>query len=413
MSISQSDDQRQNQQPRHHTDYLFGSFDNFTTLSLDEDPIPRLREMQERCPIGWSEQQGGNWVLTHYEDIWNVERNTAVFSSAQGVSMPWHGMAPLPPIEVDPPLHTVYRSALVKHFSPAAMAKQEPHAREVVSGLIDAFIEDGHADLATQLTMPLPAIVNTPVLGIPVEDRDNFQAWGAALLSSAGQDLEAIGSCMGYFAEMYHEVRREPRDDDMPTILTRIEIDGAPMDQTQFILSMIMIMVGGLDTTTNSGALMFDYLAKHPDQRRQLIEDPDLIPSAVEELLRHLTPLPALFRTTTQATTLHGREIAEGEKVQLCYMAANHDPAEFPDPETIDLTRSPNRHLSFGVGVHRCLGAALARMELKVLLEESLPRLGDYELVEPIARYASITRGVTNLKVRFTPGKRRGAAGSA
>ena len=161
---------------------------------------------------------------------------------------------------------------------------------------------------------------------------------------------------MGYFAEMYHEVRREPRDDDMPTILTRIEIDGAPMDQTQFILSMIMIMVGGLDTTTNSGALMFDYLAKHPDQRRQLIEDPDLIPSAVEELLRHLTPLPALFRTTTQATTLHGREIAEGEKVQLCYMAANHDPAEFSDPEAVDLTRAPNRHLSFGVGVRQLPG---------------------------------------------------------
>ena len=109
MSTSQSDDQRQNEQPRHPTDDLVGSFDNFTTLSLDEDPIPRLREMQERCPIGWSEQQGGNWVLTHYEDIWNVERNTEVFSSAQGVSMPWHGMAPLPPIEVDPPLHTVYR----------------------------------------------------------------------------------------------------------------------------------------------------------------------------------------------------------------------------------------------------------------------------------------------------------------
>jgi cytochrome P450 len=412
MSISQSDDQRVDTGPRHPTDELFGSFDNFTTLSLDEDPVPRLREMRESCPIGWSEQQGGNWILTHYEDIWNAARNPGLFSSAHGVSLPAHGMPPLPPIETDPPLHTIIRGALISHFSPGAMAKRQPHAREVVTALIDAFIEDGHADLAGQLTMPLPAIVNTPVLGIPTEDCETFPAWAVALLSSGGEDLEAIGSCMGYFDKMYGDRNRKPRD-DMPTILTNIEIDGQPMDKTQFILAMIMIMSGGLDTTTNSGALMLDYLAAHPYQRQQLIDDPSLIPSAIEELLRHLTPLPALFRTATADTAIHGRDIVEGEKVQLCWMAANHDPAEFPDPESIDLTRSPNRHLSFGVGVHRCLGAALARMELKVLLEEALPRLGDYRVVEPITRYASITRGVGKLLVSFPPGKRRGASDSA
>lgn len=410
MSISQSGGQRESTvESRHPTDELFGNFDNFTALSLDDDPVPQLREMRERCPIGWSDQQGGNWVLTQYEDIWNAARNPELFSSAQGVSLPSHGMPPLPPIETDPPLHTAFRAPLISMFSPGAVAKREPHAREVVRGLIDSFIEDGHADLAQQLTMPLPAIVNTPVIGIPTEDCDTFQAWAVALLSSGGEDLEAIGSCMGYFAQMYDDRKREPRD-DMPTILTNIEIDGQPMDQTQFIFTMIMIMSGGLDTTTNSGALMLHYLAEHPDQRRRLIECPEQIPGAVEELLRHLTPLPALFRTTTQATNLQGRDIAEGEKVQLCWMAANHDPAEFPDPDTIDFARSPNRHLSFGVGVHRCLGAALARMELKVLLEETLPRLGEYEVVEPIARYASITRGVSNLKVSFAPGKRSGGA---
>jgi cytochrome P450 len=410
MSLSQSDDQREDViETRHPTDELFGTFDHFTALTLDEDPVPRLREMAERCPIGWSETHGGTWVLTRYEDIWNVERDPMVFSSAKGVSLPSHGMPPLPPIETDPPLHTAFRSALMSHFSPAAMAKQEPHAREVVRGLVDSFIEDGHADLAQQLTIPLPAIVNTPVLGIPAEDRTTFQKWAVALMSSGGEDLEAIGSCMGYLDAMYEERKREPRD-DMPTLLTNIEIDGEPMDKTQFILAMIMIMSGGLDTTTNSGALIFDYLAKHPDQRRRLVENPTTIPGAVEELLRHLTPLPALFRTTTQATTLHGREIAEGERVQLCYMAANHDPAEFPDPETIDFARSPNRHLTFGVGVHRCLGAHLARMELKVLLEETLPRLGDYTVVEPITRYSSATRGVSSVKVTFAPGKRVGVA---
>jgi cytochrome P450 len=408
MSISHGADQNNDTvDTRHATDELFGNFDNFTTLSLDTDPVSQLRELRERSPIGWSKQHGGNWVLTTYQDIWNAARNPELFCSAQGVALPSHGMPPLPPIETDAPLHTKIRTALISHFSPGAMAKRESHAREVVTNLIDSFIEDGEADLAQQLTVPLPAIVNTPVLGIPTEDCEAFQAWAVALLSAGGEDVEAIGSCMGYFDKMYTDRKEHPRD-DMPTILTNIEIDGQPMDKTQFILTMSMIMTGGLDTTTNSGALMLDYLGQHRDQRRQLIENPEAIPAAIEELLRHVTTVPALFRTATKTTTLHGREIAAGEKVQLCWMAANHDPAEFGDPETIDLTRSPNRHLSFGIGAHRCLGAALARMELKVLLEEALPRLGDYTVVEPITRYASITRGVTNLKVSFTPGKRIG-----
>jgi hypothetical protein len=138
------------------------------------------------------------------------------------------------------------------------------------------------------------------------------------------------------------------------------------------------------------------------------VEDPSRIPAAVEELLRHITPLPTLFRTATRTATLHSQEIPEGDRVQLSWMAANHDPEEFIDPENVKLDRSPNRHFAFGVGAHRCLGAALARLELKVLLEEALPRLGDYRLTGPPTRYAGVTRGIQNLHVTFTPGERLG-----
>ncbi|MFY1621449.1 cytochrome P450, partial [Micromonospora sp. WMMD736] len=307
------------------------------------------------------------------------------------------------------PIHGQYRRPLISRFTPAAAAECAPHAREVVNRLIDGFIEGGEADLAQQLTIPLPAIVNTPVLGIPLEDRDRFQEWAVRLLASGGEDLEAIGSAMGYFDHLY-EVRRDALGDDIPSLLIGLEIDGKPMDKTQFILTMIMLMTGGLDTTTNSGSHMLYYLAEHPEQRRLLVEEPDRIPAAVEELLRYLTPLPSLFRTAVSSTSVHGQAIAEGDRVQLCWMAANHDPAEFNDPDTVDLSRTPNRHFAFGVGEHRCLGANLARMELRVLLEEALPRLGEYRIVKQPDRYASVTRGISHLHAAFPRGRRYGGS---
>ncbi len=411
MSASHADHPNETtvSEPREPGHSLFANFDHINQLCLDDDPYSMLKSMRDTCPVGHAQTYGGSWVLTRYEDVWNVARDSSLFVSGQGVSLPSHGMLPLPPIESDAPIHSQFRRPLIPRFTPAAAAESAPHAQEVVNDLIDAFIEDGEADLAQQLTIPLPTIVNTPVLGIPFEDRAKFQAWAVALLASGGEDLEAIGSAMGYFDHLY-ELRRSDPGDDIPSLLIGLEIGGKPMDKTQFILTMIMLMTGGLDTTTNSGSHMLFYLGEHPAQRRLLVEEPDRIPVAVEELLRYLTPLPSLFRTAAAATALHGQAIAEGDKVQLCWMAANHDPAEFDDPENVDLSRSPNRHVAFGVGEHRCLGANLARMELRVLLEEALPRLGEYQIVKPPERYASVTRGISHLCVAFPPGKRIGGS---
>jgi cytochrome P450 len=383
----------------------FTGFDHYTSLCLDVDPVPLLRELREHCPVGRTDTRGGSWVLTRYQDVWQAARDTASFSSAAGVANPSHGMPPLPPIEWDPPEHALFRGPLIPRFSPSAVAKHEGHARAVVTRLIDEFIETGRADLAEQLTVPLPAIVNTPMLGIPLEDRERFQDWAITLMSSGGQDVEAITSCMDYFAEL-HEVRTHDPGDDIPTLVLNVRIDDEPLDVRQFVLAMVMLMSAGLDTTTNTGSHMLYWLAQHPRERRTLVDDPTLIPAAVEELLRHITPLPSLFRTATRALTLHDQPVAEGDRVQLCWMAANHDPAEFPDPETVRLDRTPNRHLSFGIGPHRCLGSTLARMELRVMLEEALPRLGDYRVTEPPIRYSAATRGISRLRVTFPPGPR-------
>jgi cytochrome P450 len=407
MSDSQVDERGNGQSPDAADEALFTDYDHVARLCLDEDPVPLLRRMRESCPVGRSEAHGGSWVLTRYQDIYDITRDPQTFCSGKGVSFPSHGMPPLPPIESDPPVHGLFRGPLIPRFSPGAMAKNESHAREVVTELIDGFIESGHGDLAQQLTVPLPALVNTPVLGIPFDDREKFQDWAVRLLSSGGQDLEAIMATAAYFSELYQVRKNEPLD-DIPTLVTKVEVDGQLIGPDTFVLVMVMLMSAGLDTTTNAGSHILFWLAQHPEQRRDLVEDPSRIPAAVEELLRHITPLPTLFRTATRTATVHSQEIPEGDRVQLSWMAANHDPEEFSDPENVKLDRSPNRHFAFGVGAHRCLGAALARLELKVLLEEALPRLGDYRLAEPPTRYAGVTRGIQNLHVTFAPGNRLG-----
>jgi cytochrome P450 len=293
-------------------DDLFADYDHVARLCLEEDPLPLLKRMRESCPVGRSEMHGGSWVLTRYQDIYDVTRDTQTFCSGQGVSFPAHGMPPLPPIETDPPVHALFRGPLTTRFTTRAIADNEDHAREVVTGLIDTFIEDGSADLAQQLTVPLPALVNTPVLGIPFDDRAKFQDWAVRLLSSAGQDLEAILSTAAYFSELYR-IRRERPQDDIPTLMTQVELEGEPITPETFVLVMVMLMSAGLDTTTNAGSHILHWLAQHPRQRQELVDDPERIPAAVEELLRHITPLPTLFRTTTRAVTLHDRSIPEGD----------------------------------------------------------------------------------------------------
>jgi hypothetical protein len=391
----------------HDLDGALNQFDHRGPICMDEDPRPFLRSLREKCPVGHTDAYGGSYFLTTYRDVFEASRNPGIYSSAQGVSVPPHGMAYMPPIEYDPPMQAAFRSPLISHFSPAAIAQYEPKVRQTVDELIDRFIERGEADLATELSMPLPAIVTTPVLGIPDEDRDKVRGWAERIVSGGeGFDLEAGMAAINYFAELYERRKVEPAD-DLTTLVMSLDILGRPITKDEFLPMMVLLMTGGLDTTTSAASHIMIYLAENPDQRAVLQRRPELIPGAVEELLRMVTPIPVQARTMKCPVSLHGVDVPEGERIQLVFMSANHDPDEFPEPDRIDFERKPNRHFSFGIGVHRCLGAHLARLELKVLLEVLLSRVPNYRIAEPgVVRHSGVTRGVSHLPVRFTPGKR-------
>ena len=268
--------------------------------------------------------------------------------------------------------------------------------------MIAAFAGRGEADLAEELTVRLPGVAVSLLLSIPEEDRARCYEWTTALIREP-ENMEAVSSAFAYFYELYQDRSANPRD-DIPSLILGITVDDRPITEQEFLCFMCTLVMAGLDTTANAGANMLKLLAERPELRDELVADPVRIPQAVEELLRFITPLPALARVTTEPVTLNGVEIPAGERVQMVFIAGNHDPAEFECPEEIRFDRSPNRHLAFSAGPHRCLGAHLARLELRVLLEEVLRLIPDYRVVEGgVVRYGGITRGISTLPVKFTP----------
>lgn len=384
------------------------SYDHYA-LSAAEDPFPEINALRDECPVAHTEAHGGIWVLSKYTDVCAAAMDASRFSSeANGVSIPSHGMPMrVPPIEIDPPLHKTYRQPLVRWFTQASVDSREADIRGIATDLIDAFIEDGQADFAQQLTIPFPARFAIPLLGLPLEDADQLVDWAQRILSATNDEAVALESA-AYFNELFERVREHPRE-DIPTDISRIEVDGRPINNVEFIATMATLYAAGLDTTANAGAHALELIARRDDLREQLLSDFSLIPQAVEELLRYITPLPALHRTTTEDVTVRGMTIPAGERVQLNFIGANRDPEQFSAPDEFVLGREGARkQVAFGHGVHKCLGQHLAREELRVLLEEVLTRMPDFRLSadKPIGRFSAITRGINALPVEFTPGRR-------
>ncbi|HEX3796973.1 MAG TPA: cytochrome P450 [Acidimicrobiales bacterium] len=346
-----------------------------------------------------------------YEDVATAARNPAVFSSNHGLGIPDHGFpVRMPPIEIDPPQHIQFRAPLLHRFSPIGVGAFGDEIHRAVTELIDGFIENGSADLARDLAGALPGAVIPHFLSIPAEDRDKFRDWAVRQMQVAG-DLEATGDMFEYFFEMYDDRMARPQDPlvDLPSLMLTISIDDRSILPEEFTCMMAMLVIAGMDTTANGGANMLQVLARRQELRRELTDDLSRIPKAVEELLRFVTPVALEGRVITQDVEIRGVSIPAGERVALNWLAANHDPAEFADPERISFDRSPNRHFGFGAGPHRCLGAHLARLELQVMIEEVLKRLPDYELVDDgIVRYGGMSRGISALPVKFNVGHRLG-----
>jgi cytochrome P450 len=350
-------------------------------------PVPTYHALHARCPVARSSKFGGFWVLSRYEDVSQAARDTKTFSSAQGISIPVFGTPiPLVPIEADPPQHTDFRRTLQREFSSRRMAAIEGSIRELAGELIDGFIARGSADLATELAMPLPPIILAKLMGFPREDWESFRTSTEKLIetSRVGDDEGNMQAAMAFGGKLMEIMadRREHPQDDMLTRIVHSEVEGRPVTEVEALGLIWVTVIAGHETTVGGIGSLLMHVAKDEALRERLLGDPELIPKAVQEAVRMEAPIQGSARTVTQDVCVRDQWFREGEKVWLLFAAGNRDEARFANPDRFDLDRQPNPHLGFGDGVHRCVGAPLAQVEMRVVLEEVLKRIPDYRITD-------------------------------
>ncbi|RIL04532.1 MAG: cytochrome P450 [Proteobacteria bacterium] len=367
--------------------------------------------MRRHAPVYW-DAAGKVWGVALHEDVLEVSRRPDLFCSGQS-SRP---DAPAIPsmINLDDPAHRRRRGLVSRGFTPRRVAAHEPKIRRLCRELIDAIAPKGRCDFVEEVAAPLPMAMIGDLLGVEPEDRRTLQRWSDDLIAgtSATAAPEAIAAATRAFLEYSEYNRRVVADrrarprDDLMSVLVQAEIDGARMSDEDLLQEGLLILVGGNETTRHVLTGGCEALCRNPEQRRALREDPARIPLAVEEMLRWVTPIQNMNRTATQDTALRGQTIRAGDKLLLLYPSANRDESVFADPFRFDVSRDPNPHLAFGFGAHFCLGASLARLELRVLFEELLTRIPDMRLADdgpPPAVPSNFIRGIKSLAVEFTP----------
>ena len=380
------------------------------------DPWPQLAELRSECPVAYSEEYGGFWVLTKYDDIKSVAHDDQTFSSADTVIIPpkknIHQKSI--PIEMDAPEFVEYRKIMQPLFSPPAVDRIKPLIAHYAHELIDEFIESGEADIVHEFADPLPVKLTLNKLGLPTHDWRKF-AEPMHRVVFLRQDNPArinIVNELGWIADQITEAieqRRETPRDDMITYLLQSRPFGEPVTDEAVHEMVMLTMQGGFDTTGSaiSGALI--HLDRDREARRRLIDEPQLMRTAVEEFLRIEAPQFALARTATRDTEVGGCPVGKGDRLLLVWASGNRDEDVFDRPDDVVLDRFPNKHMSFGLGAHRCLGSTLARTQIQVALRTILNRLPDYEIdrdhLVP-AETIGVTYGTFSMPIRFTPRQR-------
>lgn len=376
------------------------------------DPYPVYRELRDHAPVYWS-AEASSWVLSRYDDVSAALGDPATYSSASGVY-------PTPPgvdmtelflpmlVMSDPPRHTQLRQIVSKAFTPRRVAALETAVHTIVDDLLGQAPATGTWDFVSGFSGPLPAIVIADLLGVPRADQDRFRTWSTTLIQSnpirgeMGVGLEAAAALYDYFSTFLAERRAHP-EDDLMTALVHAEVEGQYLSEEELLGFCLLLLVAGHETTTNllsNGAVL---LAAHPESRQQLADDPELVPPAVEELLRYDSPIQGIGRTLTRPIELHGQRMESGQSVLLLFGSANRDDRAFPDAEVFDIGRRPERHLGLGRGIHFCLGAALARMETRIALQALLSRRTfgwDVDLPAAVRLDSGPIRGYAALPVR-------------
>ncbi len=354
-----------------------------------DDPHTVYHEVQATCPVHRAPGMfGGNAVhVSSYEDVRWALRHPEVFSSKDVVNI--GNDVPLIPLSVDPPEHAKYRRMLDPEFSPKKMLALEPESRELVNRIIDDFAEKGECEFHEDFATPLPSTIFLALVGLPQSDLPDFLRWRDDTIRPQGdtpleaeEKRQAAGRAINqYFVTALEEKSKNP-DDRLLTRIVRGEVDGRPLTHAEQLGMCHLLLLGGLDTVTATLDCMITYLAEHPDRRQAVVDDPSLMEPVIEELLRHQTPVMMLPRVVAQDFELNGVQMTAGDSATLMIGAANCDRSEFEDATEVQLDRTANRHLAFGGGPHRCLGSHLARMELKVALQEFHQRIPEYTIAE-------------------------------
>ncbi len=361
-------------------------YDIFDPAYID-DPFPIWDDLRGACPIAHTERWGGSWLPTTYADVTAIARDVEHFSSRNvGVVPPpddEEGQLPagIPPISADPPEHTWTRRLLLPWFSKDRVAEYEIATRELCRRLVDDLVEQGQADAAVGYAQQIPVRVIGVMLGVPEDMSDTFTGWVRDVLEFA-HDVErrsaARTELVTYFlGEM--EARRGSDGPDLISTLLRTEHEGAPVPDAHILGTVALTLVAGVDTTWSGIGSALWHLATHADDRRRLVAHPELIPTAVEELLRAYSPV-TMARIVASDVGVGGCPMREGDRVLLNFPAANRDPEAFPNADVVQIDREINRHVAFGAGIHRCAGSNLARMEMRVAIEEWLARIPEFEL---------------------------------
>jgi cytochrome P450 len=377
------------------------------------DPYPIWAELRQRCPVAHSDRYGGTWLPVTHELVSEVAYDTEHFTSRSIVVSerrpgPDDLPAPIglsPPITSDPPYHGIVRKMLLPAFTPGPIAALEPFTRQLCRDLLAATEGRSALDAAADYAQHIPVRVIVRFLGFPQEDADLFRRFIRQVLEdvdqSADERRETLKELDAYMDAQIAEHIASPRD-DLTSFLLGAEVDGEKLSIGHVRGTMILLMIAGIDTTWSAIGASLWHLAQHPGDRRRLAGDPALMDTAVEEFLRAYAPV-TMARLVARDFDFHGHQLKEGDWLLLPFPAANRDPSVFENPDVVQLDRASNRHAAFGLGRHRCLGSNLARMELRVALEEWLARYPDFELADPAAVTWSggQVRGPRTLPVRI------------
>jgi len=350
-----------------------------------ENPFPIWDELRTKCPVVHTDRFLGVYLPTTYEAVKEISYDTEHFSSRRVVvrNVRPEPPQPAPPITSDPPAHKPAKQILLPPFTPDAMAKLEPRVRAICNELIDAFIDQPSVDAAAHYTKHIPTRAIAHMLGIPEKDGDLFIKWIHEILELGIHDdatlMRAVGDMTAYFAEQIEARKTHPTDDLISTLMNARDKDGQPLTDAHVQGSLRLLLIAGIDTTWSGIGSSLWHLAKTPADRERLIAEPKLLPTAIEEFLRAYSPV-TMAREVMKETTVSGCPIKPGNMVLLSFPAANRDPTVFPDADKVIIDRKENRHAAFGLGIHRCIGSNLARMEMLVAIEEWLKRIPDFRL---------------------------------